>query len=625
MRKLILKTAITVAALSASLAAFADPTLLISDGVTTVGPVVGADGSVVYVNGAFDASWSVVITAGTSKPIFGSGANPNMELTIQATSLGSTPVQDLTITLSDTDFGPVSGTFSALINGQPFGGPGGTVTYNTYYDSSNQVLVLTTPITTSGPLLPDATQTYNSFVQGPTISGSPFSLSEVVTISGQPASSYSLGANLQEMDVACAGGTGQVGTPYSSALTVNGGVAPYTFSIVSGTLPPGLMLDTNSGAITGTPTAAGTFPYVAKVVDSAGRTADTTALNCGITVTSSLSLACAGGTGQVGVPYSSAVVASGGTQPYTSFAIIGGSLPPGLSLNPLTGAITGIPTMAGTFPYTAQVTDSSGGTVNTAVLNCNIVIAPQACTGSICGSVLRDCDANGNLSGEAGLAGVTVVLKDSGGNTVAMMTTGSSGSYCFTGLTGSNYVVVAATPAGYKVTVPSGTTQIPITLASCANTTGVNFGFTGTNAMVQIIKTGPPSATCGEIITYQIAVTNTGNTCFYGGLEVYDSLFPGRIFYQSPVYPGQGFLISTNYTVKSTDPTNLVNTATAIGHPPIGNAVTNTSSVKTVLTPCCSASICGEVFRDCNADGSITGDTGLAGVATATAITASTI
>src|ERR1017187_10862614 len=161
MRKLMVKAAIFVAILTANLAAFAAPTLLISDGLVTDGPITGTNGSVVYVNGSFDASWSVVVSAGTTKPLVGSGVSPDMELSVDATSLGTTPARDLTIIFSDTDFGPVSGRFSALINGQPVSGPGGTVTFNTYYDSGNQLLALTSPVTASGPLLP----IYNSFIQ----------------------------------------------------------------------------------------------------------------------------------------------------------------------------------------------------------------------------------------------------------------------------------------------------------------------------------------------------------------------------------------------------------------------------------------------------------------------------
>ncbi len=63
--------------------------------------------------------------------------------------------------------------------------------------------------------------------------------------------------------------------------------------------------------------------------------------------------------GTVGEPYSGGYQATGGTPPYTSWAIVEGSLPPGMSLDPSSGALTGTPTQAGDYSYTVQVTDSS--------------------------------------------------------------------------------------------------------------------------------------------------------------------------------------------------------------------------------------------------------------------------
>jgi Zn-dependent metalloprotease len=61
-------------------------------------------------------------------------------------------------------------------------------------------------------------------------------------------------------------------------------------------------------------------------------------------------------TGVTGVPASAQLSATGGNAPYTWTAT---GLPPGLTINPATGLISGTPTAAGTFAVTATVTSSS--------------------------------------------------------------------------------------------------------------------------------------------------------------------------------------------------------------------------------------------------------------------------
>jgi hypothetical protein len=87
-----------------------------------------------------------------------------------------------------------------------------------------------------------------------------------------------------------------------------------------------------------------------------------------------LDIVCPTSVGSVGSAYDSFFVASGGTPPYT-WAITAGSLPPGLTLNAITGELSGTPTTSGTFSYTVEVTDFLG---DTHTQSCSIVVSGSA-------------------------------------------------------------------------------------------------------------------------------------------------------------------------------------------------------------------------------------------------------
>lgn len=190
--------------------------------------------------------------------------------------------------------------------------------------------------------------------------------------------------------------TGVVGQPYSSTLSVSGGVAPYKFYVISGSLPAGLTLNQNTGVISGTPTSAGYRDFIIKVVDSAAAACGCNSYDtvcCRITVESNcppIAIKCVTTTtGKVGTAYTGSLTATGGVAPYT-FSIISGCLPAGLTLNPTTGAITGTPTSAGTFSFTAKVKGANYaacGCYGYDTVCCSIKIDPAttACVGLVSG------------------------------------------------------------------------------------------------------------------------------------------------------------------------------------------------------------------------------------------------
>lgn len=182
-------------------------------------------------------------------------------------------------------------------------------------------------------------------------------------------------ANSTAPALTCSVNTGRTGTAYSSSLVAMGGVGPYTYSIL-GSLPNGLTLGAN-GLITGTPTASASYSFTARVVDAGGQSgSNTSTAPCTINVqppSTPLSLVCPTGiTGQVGVAYSSALSAAGGTGMY-SYSLAGGSLG-SLTLNASSGLISGIPSAAGSLSFIGRVTDTGDTALSPVSTTCNIAI-----------------------------------------------------------------------------------------------------------------------------------------------------------------------------------------------------------------------------------------------------------
>ena len=170
---------------------------------------------------------------------------------------------------------------------------------------------------------------------------------------------------------------GNVGSSYSDFVTTTGGAgSPVRFRIISGKLPSGLSMLSSFGVqstlISGTPTTVGTSTFTVQATDGAGHTASKS-LSITIHGASTLAINNQSPTlapGNVGASYAIGLFAIGGTQPYT-WSIIAGALPPGLRLSG--NIISGTPTTAGTFSFTARVADSGGQSASEVF---SITIAP---------------------------------------------------------------------------------------------------------------------------------------------------------------------------------------------------------------------------------------------------------
>jgi large repetitive protein len=144
--------------------------------------------------------------------------------------------------------------------------------------------------------------------------------------------------------------TGTVGVQYSQSIAATGGTAPYTFAITSGGLPADLSFA--NGVISGIPRTAGSTSLTIEATDrngARGSRSFTLEVRNAAPVITTERLG-----GAIGIPFSGSIAATGGTAPLR-FSAAG--LPPELTLNPETGAITGTPTQAGEFSVTATVTD----------------------------------------------------------------------------------------------------------------------------------------------------------------------------------------------------------------------------------------------------------------------------
>jgi hypothetical protein len=367
--------------------------------------------------------------------------------------------------LSLSTAGALTGTLTA----------GGTFTFT---------VTATDSTTGAGPYT--GSQTYTLTVNAPTITVSPATL---------PAAS--------------------VAAAYSQTITASGGTSPYTFAVTAGALPAGLSLS-SAGALSGTPTAGGTFTFTVTATDSTtgagpytGSRAYTLSVNAATITVAPASLPPA----NAEVFYTQTITASGGTSPY-SFARTAGSLPSGLTLSS-SGVLSGTATVSGTFTFTVTATDSSTGTgpyagSRTYSLTVNaptITVSPASLPAGTAGnSYSQTITASGgvapysfNVTGGSLPVGLTLTT---GGLLAGTTTTAGTFNFTITASDANHFTGSAS----YTVNVGTATTTITLTATPNPAASGSIVTFTATitganpTGTVTFFDRGNPIAGCAGIV-----------------------------------------------------------------------------------------------------------------------------
>lgn len=201
---------------------------------------------------------------------------------------------------------------------------------------------------------------------------------------------------------------GETGMAYTTTFTTAGGVAPYTYSVVSGALPAGLSLS-SGGVLSGTPSGTGNASFTVRRTDAAAST-----LDVAYTLDVQAPLAAVQPAGALtsrpnNTAFSFTFTSTGGIAPYT-YTVAAGSLPPGTSLSS-GGVLSGTPSGEGTYNFTVRRADSASRSIDTAY---TLAVVSQYGVGAIINgsSPINTQFQSGNVTGSQFVGAESVGVED---------------------------------------------------------------------------------------------------------------------------------------------------------------------------------------------------------------------
>jgi hypothetical protein len=337
------------------------------------------------------------------------------------------------------------------------------------------------------------------------------------------------------------------GSAYSQTLAATGGTTPLSWTIASGTLPPGLTLS-STGTISGTAGLVAsntTSNFTVRVTDASARTA-TKALSITVTAATAVTVTAQTlGLADVGVPYSAQIAATGGKTPYT-FAVTSGALPAGVTMSN-TGAISGTPTTASSATFVVTGTDAIGQT-DTETFTITVRPAPP---------VISTTTLPGAQVGVAYNA--TIAWTGGAGPYTATVSAGSLPA----GLTMSTAGVISGTPT------TAGTANFTVTVTDANNKNGSKaLSIVVSPPVLTITTTTLPSGRFGD--AYSQTLVASGGTPPYtwtvgAGLPPGITLSSTGTLSGSPGQPGEyTFTVTVRDASNTTDTQSLTITITNI-------------------------------------------------------------